>query len=432
MNRYCLLILFALCSSHVLSAQDKEVSPTSGESYHLFVEGFDWGAAFSRVLVKTDKVQKSFQKDDFVIRAHSSTDCSQEKGGDLQGERHIIFAYPSDENGKRVNSSEWVTLVMEVGPDLQISKATKYYYNDQCKGTVWIDYALSITQKSTLRTWNREERRFHPELDKFDLSGSFSYGKGEKMRYASFTPQTDNKKSPLIIWLHGGGEGGYDPSIALMGNKATHYASDEIQHHFDGAYVLVPQCPGAWMDNEEGIVTMGKEEDVYHKPLLALIKDFVDHHEGIDRKRIYLGGCSNGGYMTLKLMLQDPDYFAAGFVSSSAYFSKYISDEGVKSIKKKPIWFAHSKDDNTTKADETAIPLYHRLKEAGAKNVYLSLFDHVIDISGSYGGEAYHYNGHLSWIYVHENECRLDIDGKPVKWKGKPTSMMPWLAAQSN
>ena len=38
--------------------------------------------------------------------------------------------------------------------------------------------------------------------------------------------------------------------------------------------VLVPQTPGAWMHNAAGVMTSGKEDDVYNVPLMALIRDF--------------------------------------------------------------------------------------------------------------------------------------------------------------
>jgi predicted peptidase len=270
-----------------------------------------------------------------------------------------------------------------------------------------------------------------PLIDEFDLSGKFNYEEGKTMSYASFTPKIKSEKSPLIICLHGGGEGGTDPTIPLLGNKAANYASNEIQALFGGAFVLAPQCPGAWMHNKAGVTTHGQEDDVYNKGLLALIKDFVNNHPGIDKKRIYVGGCSNGGYMALKLMLIDPAYFAAGYISALAYQSQYITDAQIKSIQNVPIWFVHSKDDPTTIADKTVVPVYQRLKEAGAKNIHFSYYDHVTDLSGFFGGENYYYNGHWSWIYSHSNHAKLDYDGKPVIYKGKPVTIMEWMAAQT-
>jgi predicted peptidase len=279
--------------------------------------------------------------------------------------------------------------------------------------------------------WDRESGRQGPLLDRFDLSGRFTHDDGTTLTYAAFTPDTTREKSPLLIWLHGGGEGGTDPSIPLLANRAANYASDEIQAIFEGAYVLVPQTPGAWMHNAAGAMTHGEEDDVYNAPLMALIREYVASHPGVDTNRIYVGGCSNGGYMSLKLMLLHPDYFAAGFISSLAYQSQYISDEQIRSIAHLPIWFVHSADDQTTRPELTVLPVFERLRAAGAADVHASYYDHVVDITGFYGGDDYHYNGHWSWVYLHANHCRLDRDGSPVRLDGRPVTVMAWLAAQA-
>ena len=74
----------------------------------------------------------------------------------------------------------------------------------------WIHYALTITNSVTDQVWNTETRRIRPIVDDFDLSGMYRHENGQTLTYAAFEPKTKtpaNDKSPLIIWLHGGGEG---------------------------------------------------------------------------------------------------------------------------------------------------------------------------------------------------------------------------------
>ena len=269
-----------------------------------------------------------------------------------------------------------------------------------------------------------------PVVDAFDLNGSYTHTDGIKLTYASFMPETNSSKIPLIIWLHGGGEGGTDPSIAILANKAYNYAAPAIQRHFGAAAVLAPQTPTRWMHGVSGNSTRGQEDDIYHKAIMGLVDQYVKVHPNIDKNRIYVGGCSNGGYMSLKLLIENPSYFAAGYISSLAYFDEFVSDKDLLKLKNIPIWLVHSQDDKTTVADKTATPLYHRLIKSGARNVHYSLFDHVIDITGQYGGSSYHYNGHWSWVYLHDNQVFLDFDGSPVTVKGKAVSIMEWMAAQ--
>jgi poly(3-hydroxybutyrate) depolymerase len=412
----------------VAFAQDS--SPGSAGTYTVVVEGYDWGPGVSRVILKLDHSVSSANAGDYTVSVKRHTDCVELPPDQAAGERVVSNAYVSDAAGRSLPEGTHVTLVLAVAPTWPLSSPFQYMHNDKCRGNQWVEYALTVREKSADRVWDTETGRIRPLVDRFDLSGRYVYEGKMTLSYASFAPKTTAQKSPLLIWLHGGGEGGTDPAIPLLANRAANYASDEIQALFEGAYVLVPQCPGAWMHNAQGIMTHGQEDDVYNVALFALIEEYVSAHPGIDADRIHVGGCSNGGYMTLKMLLLHPDFFAAGFISSLAYQSQYLSDEQIRSIAHLPIWFAHSADDQTTKPELTVLPVYDRLKAAGARDVHLSYYDHVVDITRLFGGDGYLYNGHWSWIYVHANRCRLDRDGSPVRVDGRPVSLMEWLATQ--
>ena len=54
--------------------------------------------------------------------------------------------------------------------------------------------------------------RIMPEADKFK-TGKYT-ADSTTLNYAHFSPKKDSRKNPLVIWLHGMGEGGTDTSIA--------------------------------------------------------------------------------------------------------------------------------------------------------------------------------------------------------------------------
>lgn len=401
-------------------------------NYTLVVEGFDWGAAASKVILELEENVAAANGDDYEVHVKRATECAELSEAEASGQLRVLYAYVSDAKGERMKEGKHITLVLYAAPFEPLGSPVQYFYgnpNPNCSGNVWIDFDLTILNGKTHQIWNQETNRIIPLIDEFDLSGSFTH-KDVTLTYASFTPKANTDKRPLLIWLHGGGEGGTDTSIPLIANRAANYAAPEIQVHFEGAYVLVPQSPSFWMDRGDGKYTRGEVNDKYNESLMALIKNYVAQNPAIDEDRIYLGGCSNGGYMTLKLLMLHPDYFAAGFPSALAYHGKNLTDKDVERIKDLPIWFIHSKDDPVTKADETVLPTYQKLIKAGAKNVHLSFFEHVVDITNQFGGEAYHYNGHFSWIYSHTNKCQLDYDGKPVRIDGQPVTLMAWLAQQ--
>ena len=412
------------------AAQSGAAERATAGTYALVVEGYDWGAAVSKVVLSWEQAVSKAAAGAFSVSVKRNTDCGDMPREQAAGERVVVDAYVSDARGERRDESSYVTLVLGVAPQWPVGSPLQYFRNEKCRGNQWVDYDLTVTDRTSGRVWDKGAGRISPLVDRFDLSGKYAHSSGVTLSYASYAPPTSGRKAPLLIWLHGGGEGGTDPSIPLLANRAANYASDQIQALFGGAHVLAPQCPGAWMHNREGVMTHGREDDVYNAALMALIREFVSARPGIDPHRIYVGGCSNGGYMALKLMLIDPGYFVAGFISSLAYQSQYLSDAQIKSIAHLPIWFVHSADDKTTLPEETVLPVYRRLKAAGAADVHLSYYDRVVDITGFFGGDGHRYNGHWSWIYLHANHCRRDFDGSPVTLGGRTVTVMEWLAAQ--
>jgi predicted peptidase len=394
-------------------------------TYKIVVEGFDWGAGVNKVILALNDTTSKVNAADYTVFASRKSNTGLI--ADENNKREIVSAYVSDEKGDRVRTGKNITLVLSVGPQLAISSPFQY---QRSKGNVWVDYSLTIVHPKTGYVWDTSTGKIMPLIDQFDLTGKYTYNEKLTMSYATFTPKVKKDKAPLIIWLHGGGEGGTDPTVTLLGNKAANYAGESIQSIFEGAYVLSPQCPGAWMHNAQGVGTQGKDNDIYNEGLMALIKDYVKANPSIDPSRIYVGGCSNGGYMALKLIFLYPDYFAAGYISALAYKSEYIPESDIQKIKNVPIWFVHSKDDKTTIPDITVVPVFDRLRKAGAKNVHFTYYDRVNDITNLYGGKGFEYNGHWSWVYLHENLPRTDIDGSAVRVNGKPVTIMEWLAAQ--
>ena len=129
--------------------------------------------------------------------------------------------------------------------------------------------------------------------------------------------------------------------------------------------------------------------------------------------------------MTLVLLRDCPDYFAAGFPTCEALRNDMITDEDILKLSKIPLWFISAKTDNFVNPKDYAVPTVERLKKVGA-DVHFSFFDDVHDTSGLFkneDGKPYEYYGHFSWIYVYNDECEEVIDGKKVK-------LMEWMASK--
>ena len=418
--------------------------PTEVGTYKKVQEIHDWGAATSKVVVALGESVRNIEKDAFKVYVTRTDERVEEKPVLEQGYRKVTSIYVSDADGNKVTTGEYATIEMEIGPKVTLGSPLNYYDGSN----VWIDCDYIITQQKEIQTVDNKvisgleitemNDVVIPLVNEFDIASSTQNDErfGEiTMSYASYDPtkrlsSETKSKFPLIIWLHGGGEGGTDATIPLSANKACNLASPEIQRYFGGAYVLVPQAPTKWMDDGVNENTSGNlktnADSMYSKVLMDLIKEYVAANDNIDESRIYVGGCSNGGFMTMRLLLDNPRYFAAAYSVCEGMKNEFITDEDIEKLKGENIWFVTAATDTTLPAPMYTLPTYDRLIKAGAQNVHLTYFERVIDTTGKYktNGNPYEYDGHWTWTYVYNNLVDTLIDGKTV-------TLMNWMANQT-
>ncbi len=402
-------------------------------SQKVVIEGQDWGPAVKKTVLKLDGAVKadSVSAEDFAVietkesfnwmaLAEGSTE-DPTKHVTFDAPRTVVDAYTCDENGEKTADSEYVALELSYGPE----EGSPFCY-DIFKGnnTICNPYELAVTlnEGATLTAADGSEvtavnvdktvdfdSASYPQLEKVDIKDSFTGSQGHTLNYASYEPEADGAKHPLVIWLHGAGEGGNDPRLNTLGNEVTALYSDEFQKTMGGAYVLAPQCPTFWMQyDEEGNWSDNPGTDsVYLTDLKELIDAYIESHEGVDADRVIIGGCSNGGYMSMDMILNYPDFFAAAYPICEAYMDAGIKDEQLAAIKDLPTWFIYAKNDTTVDPTQFEEPTLERLRALSA-NVHTSVFEDVHDTSDTYKGQdgnAYQYMGHWSWIYFFNNEC---------------------------
>ena len=371
-------------------------------------------------------------------------------------ERNVLSVYPCDSRGAFNPDGEYLALGLEKasGRGIGLTKA----------GNIWKEeYSVKVGLKKgkTLKVGkqkftaiecetNRALKDFLSEADYFNkgcFTGKATGKVGDiTLTYAAYEPwslKNDGKANPLIIWLHGGGEGGLDLSITLLGNEVVSLIRPQIQSHFTteggegGAYVLSIQCPTMWMGTANGGFTHGDYPSVYSDVLKSCIDDYVMQHPDVDRKRIYLGGCSNGGYMTMNMLMRHPRYFAAAYPTCEAYMDQYISDNEIKVLAEENIWIVQSFDDTTVDPKTHCIPTFQRMVKAGAKNVWMSMFESVEGMDTP-GQKLY---GHFSWCYLFNDAVTMsqeqsEADVKPSNNGGGSVApqghanIFEWMNAQ--
>lgn len=386
-------------------------------SYSLNAKVFDYGQNIVSIEIDTkgqgeNIPNKQIDKDTFKVFAKGTLpkdagivlDDKTKSLGTFEVEREIENIYVNDKGNIVIN--------LKYGKDVAGAN-TLSYVTGYVSRNVLMDLEYRVEQKKEIKGYKtgfyRQGKVVDEEADKFLATKSKS---GVNYQYFKPANKDDGKKHPLIIWFHGNGEGGYkdyqnNVSQKLANRGAVAFAEDKAQKIFGGAYVVAPQADDTWYNN----YSKG-----YIKSVKAMIDEFASENN-IDKNRIYIFGASAGGYMSFRMMIEYPDYFAA-FSTSAAALDKAATSGGVATtaqdlmkIRNKPLWMVHAQNDPTISYENTSKRVYDVLSKYGA---ILSSYPNVKI------GET-EYNGHWSWIYSLRN--------MPVNDKGE--HLFEWMARQN-
>lgn len=416
-KKIAMSVLAGTTVASTLSACEKEETITSLTiPFGLYSTVYDYGEAIDRIVLDTDDAPIDVEKlsaETFTIQAVSTSPYTDEEqlkaieDGGLQhtgiyDEKREISEITSEENDVVLN----LVTTYETPGKGTLDFVANFETLKGCNMLLNVAYTITLNEDITLKdgtviskdnvTFVQEDGIHNAEVEKFEA------GEYDGMKYQLYEPENaDEEKLPLIVWTHGGGESGYQGVIydnveQLKANRgALAFAEDETQEIFGGAYVLAPQTPNEWSDCVEQL------------------KNVVDHvveEYPIDTSRIYIFGCSAGGYMVLDQIVHYPDFYAAAVATCPAIDTanintygdgRIITDEELSSITT-PLWLVQSKDDKTVSYTESAERVYNLLKDKGA---ILTSYDNVT-VDGTT------YDGHNAWIYTARN--MPEHDGKSV------------------
>lgn len=438
------------------------------ESYVMYITPYDFGPAVEKIELNLGHAVlfSSVKAEDFDVTVLSNFSDDFSPYRLVKGGRKVLNAYLSDGAGNPFperRTGQFVTIVMQISPNDDLTSpfpSTKLIDSGETYGYKIENSKLGISISHRTALVCKEVVAFECK--------NFVFGEGGdeiSMEYASFVPEKKNdNKIPLIVFFHGMGESGRNIYKPLLKIKSTALAEEKIQSYFkDGAAVLIPQCPTGWLEitekdpfgnrlwamvdingtvnkvmspvtsflskifvsensTQNNVVTPVSYYTVAVKELIDL---FVKQNPQIDVDRIYLGGCSAGGFMTLNMMIQYPDFFAAGFPICEAFPNERINTKDLLKVSQKPMWFILAENDPTIDPEKYTKPTVQRLIDLGAENLHHTYFKSVKDLSGKFFDEdkknPYEYHGHDSWIYVFNDQ---------VSENG--LSLFSWLCAQSN
>lgn len=393
----------ALAPAAALAAPDGSPASPGGARrsapFTLRAEVLDGGEQVTAVLIEAGRAGGLASGDiaptAFTVHARGTNPLTGEDAFDQDRE---VTAASIDHRG---------LITLELLSGYEVPGASTLEYLEDASRNVQLDLEYTITQSEPLpfRGNGALEGFEQGDLVSAEVDPYEHLESASGLKYRLFSPATTGRprEYPLVVWLHGGGEGGtegtgydyYDNETTLRANRgALGFSTAEAQDIFGGAFVLAPQSPSAWMEDGDRFA-----------PLIAEAIEEVASSQPIDRHRIHVLGCSNGGYMTLKMQLEYPEVFASG-VPICPGVAGFFTDEEVASISS-PTWIIASADDDTIDAEANAVHASELIEGS-----ILSLYDTVT-------WEGVQYPGHWSWIYAARNDPQAE-----------GVSLWEWMAAQ--
>ena len=201
---------------------------------------------------------------------------------------------------------------------------------------------------------------------------SFSCSDRMEMSYLLYLPsgyEDEATQWPLMIFLHGAGERGSDPT-----QVACYGPAKMVEDGADFPFVLAsPQC---------------RKNGNWNTPDLKRFVDFLCKEYRIDTTRIYLTGLSMGGFATWILASEFPELFAAiAPICRGGDLIRSSLLEGTKreALKTLPVRAFHGDQDLVVPVSES-VRMVEIFRKAGNDNVELTIYPGV---------------GHDSWVQVY-------------------------------
>lgn len=177
-----------------------------------------------------------------------------------------------------------------------------------------------------------------------------------ELNYLLSTPpgyESSSEAFPLIVWLHGGDQGGSDvDKVRSSGLPAMIEGGRELPY-----VVFSPQNPS--------------EELLYPIETVKAALDEVVASHRVDRSRIVVMGYSRGAFAAWAMAEQYPETFAAVVPIAGGGNRHYLNRTGETTA----FWVFHGTDDDVIPLSDSVV-LYERLK-ALKRNARLTVFENT-------------------------------------------------------
>ena len=238
-----------------------------------------------------------------------------------------------------------------------------------------------------------------------------------RVMYRLYTPEAEGPH-PMILFLHGGGNGGH---VSILDNNksiVTDYGPVNFAEDYPDIYVMAPMAVEQKLDPSKMNMNAkfagtslgtnpryGWSRD-YLAKVCAIIRRMIQEGK-VDPKRIYVTGMSMGGGGTIRAMSVGSDLFAAAIPVCPTMTPETFSI--LKSIRR-PIWVTSAYIDHTLYRHKYLVDAVMAMRDAGNKDAHLTLFapedleKYDISITPDLEYKTLFRENHWSWVPTYKNE----------------------------
>ena len=236
------------------------------------------------------------------------------------------------------------------------------------------------------------------------VAKEFLNDKGDTLLYRQLSPETvvQNKKYPLVLFLHGAGERGSNNTSQLQ-NGSMQFTNPVNREKYP-SFVLFPHCPE---DKYWAPSTRPEKFDVEHFPInapisnpLRMVEEFLAQtvkDYPIDTNRIYIVGLSMGGMGVYDIVSRNPHMFAAAIAICGA-----VNPQRLREMDSNTQFRLYHGDADSVVPVMFSRETYKALKQTG-KNVEYFEFPGVNH--GSWD-PAFNQPDFISWLYNQNKQTK--------------------------
>ncbi len=287
-------------------------------------------------------------------------------------------------------------------------------------GVLTVDFTpfgarAEFTMTIGTKTFTRSD--FTVEVEGLDLFDALQEG---EVKYRLRRPACSGKR-PLLLYLHGGGNGG--PCTPEKGDGRDNmkqlvadFGPINLAQKYNDIYIMAPQAIENWTPFSAGGPWKQSFKDPmqpasgWYREYLGKVCDIIRRmiDEGlVDPDRVYVTGLSMGGAGTLTAMSVGSDLFAACVPVCPTMVEDTFNI--LRSIEA-PVWVASAYVDHTVYRHKYLVDAIMEQKDRGHKNAHLTLYspeelaEYNIGIAEDMDYRQLFSENHMSWVLTYSDE----------------------------